>query len=61
MSNTDYKVYTIDQLSEILQLSKITIRRYIAQGLINTININVNGRSAIRFSESEVKRLTGNE
>jgi excisionase family DNA binding protein len=57
MSNNEYRTYTIDELAEILQLSKITIRRYIAQGLIKPINIKVNGRGAVRFSEQEVKRL----
>jgi excisionase family DNA binding protein len=59
MSNTDYKTYTITELAEILKLSTITIRRYIAQGLIKPIHIKIGGRGAVRFSEQEVKRLLG--
>jgi excisionase family DNA binding protein len=49
------RTYTIQELAEILQLSVMTIRRYIAQGLIKPIILG----GATRFSQAEVDRLLG--
>lgn len=53
----DKKVYTIEELSKILQLSTETVRRAIRDGKINVIRLGSGPKAPIRITEAEVDKI----
>jgi len=51
------KIYTSQEVAEILRVHEMTIRRYIKMGKIRPINTD----GAIRISETELKRFINGE
>lgn len=51
------KTYTVKQVSEVLQVTPMTVYRLVSRGEIDAIRI---GRS-VRISQSELDRLMGGE
>lgn len=53
----DKKVYTIEELSKILQLSIETVRRAVRDGKIKAIRLGQGPRAPIRIPKAEVDKI----
>jgi excisionase family DNA binding protein len=51
------KVYTVEEVAQILQLSKFAVKKYIREKKLNTIK-NI---GSVRISEKELKRFIDGE
>ncbi len=51
------KIYTIEELAKILQLSPLTVRRAIKEGKINVIRLGSGPKAPIRITEAEVDKI----
>jgi excisionase family DNA binding protein len=54
---TEKKIYTVDELSKILQLSPLTVRRAIREGKIKVIRLGSGPKAQIRITEAEVNKI----
>ncbi len=49
--------YTVKEFAEILEMSELTIRRYIKSGRINAFKPGIGKRADYRINHSEFQRL----
>jgi excisionase family DNA binding protein len=53
----DKKIYTIEELAKILQLSSETVRRAVRDGNIKVIRLGTGPKAPIRITKAEVDKI----